>query len=144
MFVFVSAQDFSNKGKNFWIVYPDHVDGTSSAMGLYITSDVNATGSIRLGSRTIPFTVMANSVTRKFIGPNATGDAPNLGIVNTLSEGIQSNSGIQIVSDQPVVVYAHIINAARSGAMLALPVNVLGKEYIVPSYSSVGASGNNS
>jgi len=139
-----AAQDFSNKGKNFWIVYPDHVDGTNSAMGIYITSDVNASGNIRVGSRTIPFTVPANTVTRKFIGPNASGDAPNLGIVNTLSEGIQNNSGIQIISDQPVVVYAHIINAARSGAMLALPVNVLGKEYIVPSYGSVGASGNNS
>lgn len=139
-----AAQDFSNKGKNFWIVYPDHVDGTNSAMGIYITSDVNASGNIRVGSRTIPFTVTANTVTRKFIGPNAAGDAPNLGIVNTLSEGIQNNSGIQIISDQPVVVYAHIINAARSGAMLALPVNVLGKEYIVPSYGSVGASGNNS
>jgi gliding motility-associated-like protein len=138
------GQDFSNKGRNFWIVYPDHVDGTNSAMGIYITSDVNATGTIRLGNRTIPFTVQANTVTRKFIGPNASGDAPNLGIVNTLSEGIQPNSGIQIVSDQPVVVYAHIINAARSGAMLALPVNVLGKEYIVPSYGSSGASGNNS
>ena len=138
------GQDFSNKGKSFWLTYPDHVDGNNSAMGIYITSDVNASGTIKVGASTISFTVMANTVTRKFIGPNASGDASNLGIVHTLAEGIQANAGILVTADQPVVVYAHIINAARSGATLALPVNVLGKEYIVPSYSSTGASGLNS
>jgi gliding motility-associated-like protein len=140
----VNGQDFSNKGRNFWLAYPDHVDGTNSAMGLYITSDVNATGNIRVGTRIIPFSVTANAITSKFIGSSPTADASNLGIVQTLSEGIQSNAGIQVTSDKPVVVYAHIINAARSGATLLLPVSVLGREYIVPSAGSVGASGNNS
>jgi len=138
------AQDFSNKGRNFWLAYPDHVDGTNSVMGIYITSDVNATGNIRVGSRNVPFTVTANTVTRRFIGSGSTADASNLGIVQTLSEGIQTNAGIQVTADQPVVVYAHIINAARSGASMILPVTVLGREYVVPSYRSVGASGTNS
>ena len=138
------SQDFSNKGKDFWLVYPDHVDGNQSAMGIYITSDVNASGTIKVGSTDIPFSVTANTVTRKFLGPSAGGDASNVGIVNTLAEGILANSGIRIVSDQPVVVYSHIIRSARSGATLLIPVNVLGREYIVPSYRNSGASGLNS
>jgi len=137
----IRGQDFSNKGKNFWVVYPDHVDGINSAMGLYMTSNVNATGNIRVGSRTIPFTVTANTITRKFISSNPSADAPNVGIIQQMAEGIQSNAGIQIIADQPIVVYAHIINAARSGASLILPVPVLGREYIIPSNSSTGNGG---
>ena len=136
--VSLRAQDFSNKGKDFWLAYPDHVNGTQSVMGIYITSDVNATGTIKAGSVTIPFTVTPNTVTRRFLGSGTGVDASNVGIVNTLAEGIQPNSGIQVTSDQPVVVYAHIIFAARSGASLLLPVNVLGREYVVPSYRNSG------
>jgi gliding motility-associated-like protein len=137
---YLSSQDFSNKGKNFWLVYPDHVNGTQSVMGIYITSDANASGTIVAGSVTIPFSVTANMVTRKFLGSGAGVDATNVGIVNTLSQGIQSKSGIHITSDAPVVVYAHIIFNARSGASLILPVNVLGRDYVVPSYRTTGNS----
>lgn len=132
------SQDFSNKGRDFWLVYPDHVNGNSSAMGIYITSDVNATGTIKVGATSIPFTVTPNTVTRKFLGPSTGGDASNVGIINTLADGILQNSGIHVTSDQPVVVYSHIIQSARSGATLLLPVNVLGRDYIVPSYRNTG------
>ena len=140
----ITGQDFSNKGKDFWLVYPDHVDANNSSMGIYITSDINASGVIVVGATSIPFTVTANAVTRKFIGPNGQGDASNIGIVHTLPDGILAGAGIHVTADQPVVVYAHIIRTSRSGATLALPVSVLGKEYIVPSYRSAGASGPNS
>lgn len=140
----IFAQDFSNKGKDFYIAFPDHVDGTGAAMGIYITSDVNASGQIKVGSNTINFTVTANTVTRKFIGPTTGGDAPNTGIVNTNQDGILIGGGIRLTSDNPVVVYAHIIRSARSGATLVLPVTVWGREYVVPSYRSSGASGANS
>jgi len=78
--IYVSAQDFSNKGKEFWIAYPAHIDGTASAMGIYITSDVSASGEIKVGTTTIAFVVNANTVTRKFIGPNNSGDAPNTAV----------------------------------------------------------------
>jgi gliding motility-associated-like protein len=139
-----TAQDFSNKGKDFWIVYPDHIDVNNSSMGIYITSDVNTSGTIRAGNATIAFTVTANSITRKFLGPNNQGDASNIGIVNNLADGTVSNAGIRVTAEKPVVVYAHIIRSARSGATLVLPVNVLGKEYIVPSHQSAGANGINS
>lgn len=134
-----SAQDFSNKGKDFWIPYPEHIDGTNSSMGIYITSDVNTSGTISVGPVDVPFTVTANTIVRKFLGPNNNGDAPNSfvhlgGIIN----GIGAGKGIHVVSDKPVVVFSHIIRSARSGATLVLPTKVWGKEYIVPSFSNMG------
>src|SRR5215203_1743934 len=45
------SQDFSNKGKEFWIGYGDHVgmhSGSGQQMSLYITSDVNTTGLVEI------------------------------------------------------------------------------------------------
>ena len=135
----LKAQDFSNKGKDFWISYPSHIDGLQSVMGIYITSDVNATGTIQVGpTATVPFTVIANQVTRKFLGNSGVVDAANSYVLLTQQDGVKTNAAIHIISDKPVVVYTHIIRSARSGACLALPTPVLGLDYIVPSYSSTG------
>jgi gliding motility-associated-like protein len=140
IYLSASAQDFSNKGKDFWISYAGHIDATLSAMGIYITSDVAASGNIKVGSVDVPFTVAANSVKRVFIGPNAGGDAPNNSVYLSTMDGITANAAIHVTSNQPVAVYAHIIRSARSGATLVLPVPVWGKAYIVPSYRNVGGS----
>ncbi len=137
----VSSQDFSNKGKDFFIAYPAHIDGTSSVMGIYITSDVNASGTIQVGpTATIPFTVTANQVTRKFIGSSGTIDASNSYVYLSLPDDVKTNAAIRITSDKPVVVYTHIIRSARSAATLALPTPVLGTEYIAPSHENMGGS----
>lgn len=144
----VSAQDFSNKGKEFWIAYPAHVDGASSVMGLYITSSVNTSGTVTLGNGApINFTVNANVVTRVFLtngtNNNATaGSSPlfygsNSAVYLDMSDGIKTGAAIKITSQDPVVVYAHIIKSARSAATLVLPTAVLGSEYIAPSIGSV-------
>ena len=137
----IKAQGFSNKGTDFWITYPAHINTTSSAMGIYITSDVAASGTIYVGNnKTIPFTVSPNNVTRKFLGPNAAGDAPNGSVYLGQIDGITSNAAIHVVSNNPVVVYAHIIFSHRSGASLILPSNVWGRQYIIPSYKNIGSS----
>ncbi|HSC52466.1 MAG TPA: PKD domain-containing protein [Phnomibacter sp.] len=136
------AQDFSNKGRDFWITFPAHVDGTQAVMGIYITSDKAATGQVQVGNQTIPFSITANGVRRIFLGAN--GDAPNTSVYLSQIEGIMTAAAIHVTSNQPVVVYAHIIRAARSGASLILPTNVWGREYLIPSYSSAGGSGANS
>src|SRR5688572_1445231 len=59
----VTAQDLSNKGKDFWVAYAGHIDGTTSRMALYITSDQNASGVVDINGSTISFTVTANQVT---------------------------------------------------------------------------------
>lgn len=136
----VKAQDFSNRGKDFWIAYTAHIDGTSSAMGLYLTADVNTSGNVQVGPVNIPFTITANQVTKLFFGPGNSGDASNLPVYNNQMNGIKAGAGIHVTALKNIVVYAHIIRSARSGASLILPTTVLGKEYIVPSYRNMGAS----
>ncbi len=145
------AQDFSNKGKEFWIAYPAHIDGTNSVMGLYITSETNTTGTVQLGSgSTISFTVQANIVTRIFLNATGTGTitgtspmyyGSNKDVYLNMTDGSKTNSAIRIATQNPVVVYSHIIRSARSGATLALPTTVLGNEYIAPSMNSTATSG---
>ena len=134
------AQDYSNKGKEFWIAYSSHIDEKASVMGIYITSDKNATGNISINGTNIPFTVIAKQITRKFIG-NGTGfDGSNSYVYLDMQDGIKTNAAIKITSDIPIVVYAHIIRSARSAATLALPTQVLGTEYIIPSHQSTGGN----
>ena len=118
------AQDFSNKGKEFWLPYPAHIDGTSSRMALYISATENTTGEVQLDGKVIPFTVTANQATTVQISPVA------YAIYNVQADGVGIAKGIKVISLKPVVVYAHILNAARSGSTLVFPTAVLGKEYI--------------
>ncbi len=135
VYSFSFGQSFSNKGKDFWIPYPEHIDGTASTMGLYITSDVNTSGTIFVGATSVPFTVVANSVSPRFIGLTAPVISTNANVyLGGFQDNVVSGKGIRVVSDLPVVVFAHIIRSARSGATLVLPSNVWGKEYIIPSY----------
>lgn len=133
-----AAQDVSNKGKDFWVVYTGHTDGLVSRMALYITSDQNATGQVAVNGSTIPFTVTANNVTT--IQFTSSSNPSNAVVYNAQVEGIGAKKGIHITSDKPVVVYAHILNAARSGSTLVLPTNVLGKEYYASSYSPISSN----
>ncbi len=132
------SQSFSNKGTDFWITYPVHIDGATSIMGIYITSDVNATGTITVNGTSVPFTITANTITEKFIGSSLAADASNSYVYLTQTDGIKTGAAIHVVSNNPVVVYAHIIHSARSGATLVLPSNVWGRAYVVPSYKSFG------
>lgn len=136
------AQDFSNKGKDFWVAYAGHIDATTSRLALYITSDQNATGLVDINGSTIPFTVLANGVATVQLTNSSS--PSNSVAYNGQAEGIGAKKGIHITSDKPVAVYAHILNAARSGSTLVLPVAVLGKEYYVASYKSVSATVTNS
>src|SRR4051812_31512803 len=65
---FSQAQNTSNKGKDFWLGYGNHVQGYNSntqQMAVYITSDVNTQGILDIPGigYTIPFNVTANSIT---------------------------------------------------------------------------------
>ncbi len=127
----LQAQDFSNKGKDFWLAYPGHIDGQNSRMALYISATVNTTGVVTMaGGATIPFTVTANQATVVPISP------ATYTVINPQNEGTNVGRGIHITSQAPIVVYAHILNQARSGSTLVLPTNTLGREYIAASYRS--------
>ena len=66
----LQAQDFTNKGKDFWIGYGNHVRMFTPAqspeqMQLYITSDVSTTGKAEIPGTgfSAAFTVTANQIT---------------------------------------------------------------------------------
>ena len=60
----VSGQEFTNKGKDFWLCFPTHVPSNAIAkMSLFLTSDQNSSGTITVGTFSTTFTVTANQVT---------------------------------------------------------------------------------
>ncbi len=117
-------------GTEFWTAYMANTNppGTNmgSQMDLYITSNVNTSGTVAFldGTTPIAFTVTANQVTVISI---------------PASEYISSqgtfNEGIHITSLQPIAIYAHIFAQESSGATLLLPVNAMGKDYYSINYT---------
>ncbi|MDQ6756502.1 MAG: PKD domain-containing protein [Bacteroidota bacterium] len=146
VFVFISfssfSQDFSNKGKDFWVGYGSHcqmyaanggdaANGGSQDMVLYFTSDVIATVTVTipLTGWTRTYSVLPNAVTETQAIPKTGADD-----VRLRTEGKFSKKSIHITSDKPIVAYAHIYNGSISGATLLFPTNTLGKEYYSLNY----------
>lgn len=126
----VHAQSGTSMGTEFWTAYmtntnPPGQDG-GSEMYLYITSNVNTTGTVAVadGSFTQTFTVTANQVTIMAIPAN-----------EYLNSAGTYNKGIHITSLKPIAVYAHIFAEQSSGATLLLPVNTMGKDYYSINYT---------
>ncbi len=128
------TQDFSNKGKDFWLAYPAHIDGNNSRMALYISSQVNTTGTVVVPGGVIPFSVTANQATVVEVSPQT------YNVLNAQNNSIAVGRGIHITANDPVVVYSHVLNQARSGSSLIIPVNTLGREYTAISYRSSTSS----
>jgi PKD repeat protein len=131
------GQDFSNKGKDFWVGYGSHCDmyngngtvnisGGSQEMVLYFATDSLTTVTVSIPglgySQTYP-NIAANTVFETPPIPKTGANDARLA-----TEGIFGR-GIHISSDKPIVAYAHIYNGSRSGASLLFPTNTLGKEY---------------
>ena len=137
------SQDFSNKGKDFWVGYGSHcqmytgsgadpANGGTQDMVLYFTSDVTANVTITIPATgwTKSYIVPANGVVESQTIPKSGADD-----IRLRSEGKFSKKSIHITSDKPVVAYAHIYNGSISGATLLFPTNTLGKEYYSLNYT---------
>lgn len=139
------AQDFSNKGKDFYLCFPTHVpSATLATLSIYITSDRASSGTITMlnGAFSGTFNIAANGIQEIRIPWNA-----NIHISNTESsnENITQilTKSIHIRVDQgkpPVVAYAQQWGNARSCATLLLPTNVLGKKYYAISFTQTGSN----
>jgi len=125
------AQDFSNKGTDFWVGYGLHCKmfsnntGGSQSMVLYIATEAASDVTISIPSvgYSASYSIPANSIfTTAQLPKNGSQDS------RLTQEGI-SNKGIHIVSNHPVVAYAHIYDGSVSGATLLFPTQTLGKEY---------------
>jgi len=128
------SQDFSNKGKEFWIPYSYHVAMINTSnqpltMTLYITSDVNTNYTVEIFGVTViqSGTITAGQVVNVVV--------PNSNFIN--NEGLFTGKTVRVLTDKNSVVYAYITRSAVSGATVCLPTPVLGKEYYSMNYTQL-------
>jgi gliding motility-associated-like protein len=140
-----SSQDFSNKGKDFWVAYGYHqvmLGGNSQQMVVYFATDQVTTVTVSIPgtgyTQTYPNipagTIFTSNPLPKILGPQ---DARLLG-----ESAAGEYKGIHIVSDRAIVAYAHIYNANVSGASILFPTNTLGREYYSINYDNISNSTN--
>jgi gliding motility-associated-like protein len=140
------AQDFSNKGKDFWITSGWHYamgTGNPPAMTLSLTSDVNTTYSIEAYGVGVfaSGSIIANQVTNVNVPSTYFTYTPPSGG----GDGLFNGKAIHVTAVKPIVVYSFTTQAVSSAATLCLPTNVLGKQYYAASYTqfSSNPTGNN-
>ena len=144
----VHAQDFSNKGKEFWLVFPPHQPSsvnTLADLSLYISSDKNTNGHIIINGDSIPFNIIAFTP-QEFILPRNTtyvSGAESATDDPLTNKKIVLNKGIKVIVEAGmpgVVVYAHMYASARSAASIILPTSVLERKYQVISLTQTQAN----
>ncbi|MFZ9694948.1 MAG: IgGFc-binding protein, partial [Chitinophagaceae bacterium] len=133
----IYSQDFSNKGKEFWIPYSYHVGmsgGGGVSMTLYISSDVTTTYAVEVfgGASIQSGTINAGQVVTCVV--------PNTNFIN--GAGIYNGRTIRVTAEKPVVVYSYITQSAVSGATVCLPTNVLGNEYYSMNFTQISNANN--
>ena len=110
--LFAKSQDFSNKGKEFWLAYSYHVGmvngGGEPAMTLYLTSDVNTAYNVEIYGVA---TLQSGNITA---GQVVTVNVPNAYFIN--NEGTFTNKAIRVTGDKSIVVYSFITRSAASAA----------------------------
>ncbi len=129
-------QGFSNKGKDFWVGYgaTEKMTGDNSQDLRFTFNNpnsvaANVTISIpnQAGFTPVNYVVPANSVITT--NANEIPEGATAGVDARLrTEGV-SNAGIHIVSDQPIVAYAHNITSQVYAVSVLFPTPTLGREY---------------
>lgn len=131
------AQDRSNRGREFWLGYgynyhfTNEMPVNSQTLVLYISTEEAA--QVTVSVNTTPWSqtvnIPANSVDFSIeIPKSGAGDA------RIFNEGL-FNRAIHIVSNVPVVVYAHQYRSQLSGATMLMPVESYGYTYYSINYS---------
>lgn len=141
----VVAQDFSNKGKDFWVAYGYHEimldGGNKQEMVLYFATEAVTTVKVSipgLGYSVTYSNIPANTVFTSNPIPKAGAQDARLLIESVSPE----SKGIHIEADHPIVAYAHIYNQSVSGATILFPTNILGKEYYSVNYKNISNTPN--
>ncbi len=138
------AQDFSNKGKDFWVAYGYHQSmvggGNSQDMVLYFAAEQvsNVTVSIPALGYSQTYVVPANTTIASLALPKAGALDCRLTAESTSPE----RKGIHITSDKPIVAYSHIYNSSVSGATILFPTATLGREYYSINFTNISNSAN--
>lgn len=130
-FNYVTAQDKSNRGKEFWLAYGfdysffNETPVNEQELALYISTEQAATVVVTITNTgyTQTLNIPANTVDASILIPKSgANDA------RTLTDGLQ-NRNIHIVSTVPVAVYAHVYATQVSGATMLMPVETYGFAY---------------
>lgn len=137
------GQDFSNKGKDFWVGYGFHERMTAGGGGtqnmvLYFATEAATSVTVEIPGTgySQTYNIPANTIyTSQPIPKTGAHDA------RLNQEGV-SNKGIHITATKPIVAYAHIYNESVSGATLLFPTNTLGKEYYSINYDQLSNTSN--
>ena len=130
----LEAQNLSNRGKEFWLGYGHNNlfdNGNGQQLVLYLSTEqaANVTVSVNGTSFSQSYNIPANSVRQTIeIPKTGTNDA------RIRNEGINSR-GIYIISDVPIVAYAHQYGANSSGATMLMPVETFGYTYYSLNYT---------
>ncbi len=118
-----------SKGTEFWLMFGQNLGGY--ALTLFITSEVDTSGTIDIPglSHNDTFSITAGTVTSVTI--------PTTAMVSGSDTVV--DLGIHVEADDEVTIYGLHRRSASTDAYLGLPVDILGTEYICPSYH--GGSG---
>ena len=127
-----NAQGSDSKGKDFWLMFDANYNN-SGTLTLFITSDVNTSGTVSIPgiSFSAPFTVTANTVTSVVVPTS----------VSIHVNDVVDDLGIHVTSDAEVTVYGLNQIPFTTDAYLGLPTDVLGTDYIVLNYKSGSLGG---
>ena len=123
----------TNEGTEFWFGFMEHRDTGENNMVAMITSTENTTGVISMPGANweLPIQVQANTVSIVRLLPSA----------EHVGSEFKNAKGIQIVMDAPSSVYIHQYFGMRSEASVVLPIESLGLEYFIMSYTGIQIGG---
>ncbi len=122
-----AQQNLSNKGKEFWVGYGHNqlFTGNSQEMILYLSAEQAANVTVRVnGTNWVRnYAIPANTAIQSDPMPKTGAQDSRM-----RTAGISSR-GISIVSDVPIVVYAHCYGQTSSGATMLMPIETWGSNY---------------
>ncbi|MBL0182860.1 MAG: hypothetical protein IPP96_11445 [Chitinophagaceae bacterium] len=143
LFATASAQDFSNKGKDFYLCFPQHVpSGTLASLSIWITSDKASTGTVTMasGAFSATFNIAANGLAEIQVPFNVAHISNGESTTEFATQILKKSIRVKVDPGKPAVVaYVQQWGNARSAASLLLPVNVLGKKYFAVSFNQAGS-----
>lgn len=115
-----------SKGTEFVLSFPKNYS-KSGKRSLFISSEIASSGTVSISglNYSVPFSVAENSVVRI--------DLP-LG-VESMPVNTVSSLAVRVVADNEVTIYGLNQRRASTDAYLGLPIDVLGLEYLVSSYT---------
>lgn len=137
--------NFNNYGTEFWLTVPpsleDNSPGHENYIKIIVTSYTETMVTVEVPAKaffdkriTKPFQQIEFNLTPQMAQPYLkSGHDPEV------PEEVYKSSGIWIKSEEPIAVFVVVRFRQSSDGFLALPVNTLGREYIVSSYADGSA-----